>query len=305
MHIAHFSDLHVLDLEGVPPHRFLNKRLSGYANLRLKRKHVHHASYVRAVAQEVARVHADHVVITGDLTNLALETEYRAVQTLLEEELHLGPNDVSIVPGNHDFYTSGALRKRRFTEFFAPYVKCDLDLAVDIGTGHFPFVRLRNRAAIIGLSSAVPRLPFVASGRLGRAQLDALARILEHPEVKSRTPVIVLHHPLHNPASRVKTLVEGLVDADELGAALGALPRGLVLHGHLHRRVRRSFPTSSGELFAIGATSASLHHDDAHRMSGFNLYEIDDVSGAIVRIEAHVFDEESGGFRTTAIPFVP
>ena len=33
-------------------------------------------------------------------------------------------------------------------------------------------------AAIIGLSSAVPRIPLVASGKLGKAQLDALARVL-------------------------------------------------------------------------------------------------------------------------------
>ncbi|HEX7601758.1 MAG TPA: metallophosphoesterase, partial [Polyangiaceae bacterium] len=73
MHIAHFSDLHVLSLEGVGAMRFMNKRLSGLANLRFKRQHAHRTSYVRAVAKEIARVRADHVVVTGDLTNLALE----------------------------------------------------------------------------------------------------------------------------------------------------------------------------------------------------------------------------------------
>ena len=37
MRIAHLSDLHLLSLTGVPLRRFLNKRISGYANLRLKR----------------------------------------------------------------------------------------------------------------------------------------------------------------------------------------------------------------------------------------------------------------------------
>jgi 3',5'-cyclic AMP phosphodiesterase CpdA len=302
MHIAHFSDLHVLDLEGVAPHRFLNKRLSGWANLRLKRKHVHHSRYVRAVAREITRVKVDHVAITGDITNLALEPEFLAARSLLEEELGLAPHDVSIVPGNHDFYTRGALRRRRFTEFFASYVKCDLDLAVDIGSGHFPFVRLRGRAAVIGLSSAVPRPPFVASGAIGAPQLEALARILAHPEVRSRTPVLLLHHPLHNPASRMKTLVEGLTDADALGTVLGTLERGLVLHGHLHKRIQRRFATATGELLAIGATSASLTHHEANRMSGFNLYALDDATGAITKIEAHVFDEASESFRVTPIP---
>ena len=83
MRIAHFSDLHLLSLSGVGPWRFLNKRLTGYANLRLKRGHIHRASYVRAIAQEIVRAKVDHVVITGDLTNLALEPEFELAKTLL------------------------------------------------------------------------------------------------------------------------------------------------------------------------------------------------------------------------------
>ena len=301
MHIAHFSDLHVLSLEGVSPLRFLNKRLSGWANLRFKRNHTHRTSYVRAVAREIARVRADHVVVTGDLTNLALEQEFVAARTLLEEELHLTPDHVSIVPGNHDFYTRGALRGRRFTEYFRQYVKCDLDVAVDIGSGHFPFVRLRGPCAIIGLSSAVPRVPFVAAGVLGARQLAALRRALAHPEVKKRLPVLLVHHPLHNPPSRLKAYVEGLRDADQLIRALGDVPRGLVLHGHLHNRVWRTLKTSTGEVFAIGATSASLHHEVDTRMSGFNLYDIDDASGDIRNVEAHVFDPVAETFHVEHI----
>lgn len=301
MHIAHFSDLHVLSLEGVGAMRFMNKRLSGLANLRFKRQHAHRTSYVRAVAKEIARVRADHVVVTGDLTNLALEQEFLAARTLLEEELHLTPDHVSIVPGNHDFYTRGALRGRRFTEYFRQYVKCDLDVAVDIGSGHFPFVRLRGPCAFIGLSSAVPRVPFVAAGVLGKPQLAALRRALAHPEVRKRLPVLLVHHPLHNPPSRLKAYVEGLRDADALIDALRDVPRGLVLHGHLHDRVWRSLKTTTGEVFAIGATSASLHHETETRMSGFNLYDIDDATGAIANVEAHVFDPAAETFHIERI----
>src|SRR6185369_13740709 len=92
--------------------------------------------------------------------------------------------------------------------------------------------------AIIGLSSAVPRLPFVAAGELGDMQLEALGRALEHPEVKKRTPVILVHHPPHAPVSTMKKVMESLHDGDRLMACLKHLPRGLVLHGHLHKRMR-------------------------------------------------------------------
>lgn len=302
MRVAHFSDLHVLALEGVAPTRLLNKRLTGWVNLRLKREHKHRPLYARAVAREIVRSKPDHVVITGDLTNLALEQEFEAVHRLIEEELGLGAAQVTIVPGNHDLYTRGAMRARRFTRFFSPYMESDLpELAADIALGPFPVVKLRGPLAVIGLSSAVPRLPLVASGELGARQLDALARILAHDEVKRRTPILALHHPIHNPRSPLAAWARGLVDAKELERAVADVPRGLLLHGHLHGRMQRTVQTHAGAMVSIGATSASLEHEDPHRMAGFNLYEFDEV-GELREIEAHVFDPRSDRFRIDGVP---
>jgi 3',5'-cyclic AMP phosphodiesterase CpdA len=292
----------VLALDGVKRTRFLNKRITGLLNLRLKREHKHRPGHVRAVAREVARAKVDHVVITGDLTNLALEQEFEAVKDLIENELQLDAEHVTIVPGNHDLYTRGAMKTQRFSRFFAPYLESDLpDLAADISLGRFPVVKLRGPLALIGMTSAVPRPPLVASGELGRAQLDALSRILAHDEVKRRTAILALHHPIHNPPSRLKTLVEGLVDADDLEDVVAPLHRGLLLHGHLHNRMQRTFPTKAGKLLAVGATSASLHHENEHRMAGFNLYEFDG-GGDLVDVAAHVFDPEKDTFRIERVP---
>ena len=300
MRIAHFSDLHVLALDGVPPQRFLNKRFTGWVNLKVKRSHKHRPTHVLAVARAIKRADVDHVVITGDLTNLALDQEFVAVRTLLETELALRPDQISAVPGNHDLYTRGAMRDQRFTKYFHDYVASDLpELCADIPLGRFPFVKLRGPVAIVGLSSAVPRPPLMASGELGKPQLAALKRILAHPEVQKRTPVILLHHPIHNPPSRMKTFVEGLWDADRLIAELSTLHRGLVLHGHLHVRRQRAL----GGMLSIGATSASLHHDNEHKMAGFNLYEFDDT-GALGAIEAHVFDPLAESFHVEGVPLV-
>lgn len=302
MRIAHFSDLHVLDLEGVPASRFLNKRFTGWVNLKLKREHKHRPMHVRAVAREIKRAAIDHVVITGDLTNLALETEYEATMRLIQDDLGLAPENVTVVPGNHDLYTRGAMRSRRFTRFFAPFMESDLpELAAEIGLGRFPVVKLRGPLAIIGLSSAVPRPPLVASGELGRDQIAALSRILAHDEVRRRTPVIALHHPVHNPPSWAKTMVEGLWDAKGLTDALADVRQGLVLHGHLHARMQRRLTTAAGHLVAVGATSASLHHDDGHRMAGFNMYTFDDA-GALEGIEAHVLDPATERFSVIGVP---
>jgi 3',5'-cyclic AMP phosphodiesterase CpdA len=295
--IAHLSDLHLLSLEGAVPMRLFNKRITGYLNLRFHRKSVHKPFAVNAAARAIRSLGVDHVVITGDVTNLALEVEFDLVRAFLERELSLSPEQVSLVPGNHDAYTRGAHRSARFLRYFEPYLKSDLPEI----PGPFPFVRLRGPAAIIGLSTALPRPPLMASGALRKAQLEALARALEHPEVRKRTPILLQHHPWHNPKSRTKTLLEGLFDARAQGELLRSVQRGLLLHGHLHRRIHRTLPTDGGHIDAVGATSASLLHESDERMAGFNLYEIDDA-GRIADITSHRLDPATETFRQVPIP---
>ncbi|WP_437603602.1 metallophosphoesterase family protein [Sorangium sp. So ce590] len=312
MRIAHLSDLHLLSLEGAIPFRLLNKRLTGYINLRFRRRAIHKPHPVHAAAKEIRRLDVDHVVITGDVSNLALEREFGLVRDFLQRDLGFPPDRVSIVPGNHDAYTKGAHRSQRFSQYFAPYLRSDLPLDApggrddiepgsDGGGSAFPFVHLRGPVAIIGLSTAWPRPPLVASGRIGPVQLRALERVLSHPEVRRRTPIVLQHHPFHNPASRAKTLLEGLGDAAAEGRLLRQVSRGLLLHGHLHRRIHRKLHTERGHIDAVGAASASLLHESDERMAGFNVYEVDDA-GAITGITSHRFVPGQEAFREVPVP---
>ncbi|WP_437581244.1 metallophosphoesterase family protein [Sorangium sp. So ce887] len=312
MRIAHLSDLHLLSLEGAIPFRLLNKRLTGYINLRFRRRAIHKPHAVHAAAKEIRRLDVDHVVITGDVSNLALEREFVLVRDFLQRDLGFPPDRVSIVPGNHDAYTKGAHRSQRFSQYFAPYLRSDLPLDApagrddvepgsDGGSSAFPFVHLRGPVAIIGLSTAWPRPPLVASGRIGPVQLRALERVLSHPEVRRRTPIVLQHHPFHNPASRTKTLLEGLGDAAAEGRLLRQVSRGLLLHGHLHRRIHRKLHTERGHIDAVGAASASLLHESDERMAGFNVYEVDDA-GAIRGITSLRFVPGQEAFREVPVP---
>jgi 3',5'-cyclic AMP phosphodiesterase CpdA len=300
--IAHISDLHLLSLEGAVPFRLLNKRFTGYLSLRFKRHAIHKPFAARAVAHEIRRLDIDHVVITGDVSNLALEREFETVGNFLRDDISLPRDRISMVPGNHDAYTHGAHRSSRFSRYFEPFLRSDLpELAEPGRVGLFPYVHLRGPAAIIGISTATPRLPMVSSGVIGQPQLRALGRLLAHPDVRSRTPVLLQHHPFHNPESYAKMLMEGLTDAAAEGRVLRGVARGLLLHGHLHRRIHRTLRTDVGHIDAIGATSASLVHASEERMAGFNLYEIGD-DGAIGAITAHRLDPETKAFHEVPIP---
>ena len=290
LRIAHVSDLHVLSPHGVEWRRILfNKRVTGYANLVRQRGRVYRREYLAAVLSAAA-AQADHLVVTGDITNLSLEKEFDEARALLDGAART--IEVTVVPGNHDIYLPHVHHERRFPHHFGPFLRSDLPaLARDLPAGPFPCVKLRGPAAIVALSSAVPRPPFVASGRVGPAQLEALEEVLAHPEVARRTAVVLIHHPPVDRRIRLAQLRDGLVDAEALRRILSRLARGLVLFGHLHVRVRHRLPTQGGVLDVIGASGAALDHPHPSVRAGFNAYEIAD-DGSVACAGARVLSPD-------------
>lgn len=303
LRIAHVSDLHVLSPHGFEWREALfNKRLTGYANLVRQRGRVYRREYLAAVLAAAA-ARADHLVVTGDVTNLSLEREFEEARALLDGAAR--SLEVTVVPGNHDVYLPRIHHERRFAHHFRPFMQGDLpSLALDLLAGPFPFVKLRGPAALIGLSSAVPRPPFVASGHLGEAQLAALRDVLAHPEVARRTPVLLVHHPPVDRRVRLERLRDGLVDAERLRDALAPLARGLVLFGHFHLRVHHRLPTASGTLDVLGASGAALDHPHPSVRAGFNVYALRD-DGTLASAEAHVLAPDGRALVQVPLPARP
>ena len=107
--LAHISDVHLGPLPKVRAIDLVSKRITGYINWKRNRAaHMESATLERIVTAMKAEA-PDHVAVTGDLTNLALDAEIANAALWLES---LGPAaDVSVVPGNHDAYVPGALAK--------------------------------------------------------------------------------------------------------------------------------------------------------------------------------------------------
>ncbi|MCS6902141.1 MAG: metallophosphoesterase, partial [Myxococcales bacterium] len=160
--------------------------------------------------------------------------------------------------------------------------------------GPFPFVRLRGEVALVGLASAIPSPPLCAYGRLGAEQRSVFRHLLLAPAISKRFVVTLIHHPPYNPSSPLKTLRNGLHDADELRASFTG--PALVLHGHLHKRIVQG--DASGVL-SCGATSASLVNEHPDQRAGFNLYEID---GHGLRESRAVVLGEGGAFSEHPLP---
>jgi len=299
LRIAHVSDLHVLSPAGVEWRRILlNKRITGHVNLVVRRNRVYRREYLLTVLAHAA-ARADQVVVTGDITNLSLESEYRAARALLDDVARTA--EVTVIPGNHDIYLPAVLRERDFVRHFAPFLQSDLpELARDLEAGRFPCVKLRGPVALIALTSAVPRPPFVSAGYLGHEQLAALQSVLAHPEVARRTSVLLIHHPPVDHRARFVRLRDGLVDDVPFRRSVAGLARGLVLYGHIHERERRVLATEAGALDVVSASGAALDDPRASVRAGFNLYTIGD-DGAIASVEAWMVDESGRAVTQAAI----
>ena len=114
----HTSDIHLLDLSGVSPWRYLNKRLTGRVNLALRRGRSHDGRLFEAMMDHAPILGVERLVVTGDLTNLALEPEFDLVQ----RTLRAAPVPATVIPGNHDTYTRGSVRTGRFESFLSEFM---------------------------------------------------------------------------------------------------------------------------------------------------------------------------------------
>ena len=77
MRIAQLSDLHIFDSEGVMVRDFVSTRVVGGLNLVLGRRNSHPLELAERLIEDVTQQDLDHVVVTGDITNLSLPGEFQ------------------------------------------------------------------------------------------------------------------------------------------------------------------------------------------------------------------------------------
>ena len=261
--LAHLSDPHLPPLPAARLADLIGKRALGYLNWTRNRYKYQRRDVLDALVSDIHGQAPDHIAVTGDFVNLALEAEFEPARAWLEA---VGsPDRVSIVPGNHDAYVRST--RRRFAETFASYL--DGDQASNRG-GPFPFLRRRGPLALIGVSSAVPTPPLMATGWLGRNQLKALDRLLSLISAERLFRVLLIHHPLRS-ASRTKRLT----DSGELRALLKQRGVELILHGHDHIHSTMWIDGPGGTIPAIGVPSASALAHGHYPAAAYNLFSIE------------------------------
>ena len=279
--LAHLTDAHIGPLPRVLRRELMSKRITGYINFKVGRDRVHDMDVLARLVADMLAHRPDHIAMTGDILNIGLQAEFPLARAWLET---LGaPEQVSFAPGNHDAYVRSTLA--HLTQTFAPY--CRDDGAAESVRSHFPYMRVRNGVALIGLSTGVPTAPFIASGRLGSTQVAALGEALAKAGALGLPRVVMMHHP------PVKAAARGLTDVRAFEAALRQHGAELVLHGHNHSASVHYLEGPGGRAIPfVGAPSASLVR--GRFRAAYHLYRITPKPDGTVEIVGHSRGLQSG-----------
>ena len=269
--IMHISDLHLTCTGHTPWKMLLNKRLLGYVRWKLKRSKEYDSRILDLLYSELQKTRPHHIIITGDLTHLGLPAEFKRISQWLKT---LGiKENITIIPGNHDTYVSSSwdVSFSYWQDYLLPYSDYRGVVPPPSLEDVFPTLQIRKDIAILGLSTARPCSWHLATGTVGKKQLQRLETMLKKTGDAGYFRILGIHHP---PAPGLVKKRKELTDASHLLEILERQGCELILHGHSHRTSVYSVNGPSGPIPSIEAPSALSVSPLESRRARYFIYEI-------------------------------
>lgn len=264
--LAHISDVHLGPLPDITYRELASKRVVGYVNWQRNRRKIMVDGVAGSIVADIKANHVDHIAVTGDLVNLALDGEVEMARLWLEA---LGsPADISVVPGNHDAYVPGAFDKtcRSWHAFMCSDAHAGL-----VNRDTFPYLRRRGNVALIGCTSARATAPFMATGFFRTGQAARLASALDHAGREGLFRIVMIHHPPVRDAVPQHKRLFGIGRFQRVIRRHGA---ELVLHGHSHLPSLFHIDGPTGQVPVVGVAAAGQAPGGHHPAAQWNLIEI-------------------------------
>jgi 3',5'-cyclic AMP phosphodiesterase CpdA len=291
--LAHVTDPHFRGAPhvfgGATLGDFAGKRAVGAVNLVVNRTRKHKMELLEALLGDLRAQTVDHLALTGDLSNIAIDAEFReALRWIVATGAP--PTDITVIPGNHDAYVAEVVASRVFERLFAPYQTADVEPGAAPGST-YPFVRVRGDVALVGVTSCVATGDLGAWGEVGAPQLERLEAALASPALAGKTRVVLIHHP---PVLIKEGEQRNLKDRAALVAVLARTGAELVLHGHDHADERATLEGPGGAAIPVVGAGSASYAGDADRRARYNIYEIE---GRAITAVTRAHDEPTDAFR--------
>jgi 3',5'-cyclic-AMP phosphodiesterase len=221
--IAQLSDLHLLSprRSGGARERFASLGRALAAEPRLAR--------ARGAFRLAMEAGCEHVVLSGDLTELGSAEELETLAELLADSGYK-PEQITMVPGNHDRYGEPGAWVAAFDGPLAPWKRNSpvaKDAVVDLGA-----VRL------LPIDVTKPQSVMRSAGFVTDETVATVRNVLGAPGLGAVATVIVQHHPPFVLPPLLHRL-DGLIGCERLNELTARRDGVQVMHGHLHRHIDR------------------------------------------------------------------
>jgi len=220
--IIHISDLHF--------HRYpknfsewKSKRLLGAANTFFRRAGQFPIERAKKLVKQVCKMNWDHLVISGDLTQLSLESEFLLAREILDPLLK-EKSRITIIPGNHDRYVLQSFSNDLFKKYFGLF----------FGKTEVHVREINADWVILGWDSTYSNGWLSASGAVRRSTIIETEKIIRS-FTKNKNFIIVNHYPLTFPEEWQFNHLHELLNLLPVKKWILSFPQiRIYLHGHIH-----------------------------------------------------------------------
>ncbi len=247
------------------------------------------------------RNNADHIVITGDLTDNADHTDFLILRRLFEKLGLLNSQKLSLIIGNHDIFGGVQTAEDIFTfpgkcrtvdfnkqvKQFYKFFKETFENCAYLSVNIFPYAKIVNGVLLLGMNSiagySTTKNIFASNGSVNLEQLNETIRILErYNNIVSRKIILIHHHfnkiKINNNNSfgsfwqNIEKQTMKLRKKKRLLNLFKIFDVDLVLHGHLHetmeyKRKGIRFLNAGGSLKGPDANEMKINFIDINPSS--------------------------------------
>ena len=262
--IIHISDLHFHSY----PQKFSDcnaKRILGAANLLIRRAREFPIKRAKLLVEKILKMDWDHLVISGDITQLSLEREFSLAREILDPLL-VKTERVTVIPGNHDRYVYQQHGTDLFTKYFGDI----------FGTSELHVSKINQDWVLVGWDSAHPNDLRTAAGTVKNITIQATEKLLQNFPDQTNF-IVVNHYPLTFPEDWKFDRSHELYNLVPVRNWILQNPQiRLYLHGHIHLNWVHRLPRDSAPELLLVNSAASCSKLYNGQISSFHQIVLED-----------------------------
>tara|TARA_B100000945_G_scaffold308573_1_gene298429 strand:- start:824 stop:1657 length:834 start_codon:yes stop_codon:yes gene_type:complete len=262
--IIHISDLH---FHSYPQklNEFNAKRILGATNLLVRRAREFPLNRAVHLVETIQKMEWDHLVISGDITQLSLEREFLLAREILDPLL-VKKASVTVIPGNHDRYTNGQSDTDLFTKYFGEF----------FGKNEVHISEINEEWCLVGWDSAHYNDLRTSSGTVRKSTIMATENLIQNFPEQTKF-IVVNHFPLTFPEDWKFDRFHELYNIVPVKNWILRNPQiRLYLHGHIHTNWIHRLPRDSAPELLLVNSAASCSKIYTGQSSSFHQIVLED-----------------------------